>query len=78
MSSPVAAPPQAAPVTLDELRTRLGEPGLRLVDVLPRPSFDEGHIPGSVSLPVDELEARAALVLPDRQQEIIVYCGSDT
>lgn len=80
MSAPrsVAAVRAPGAVTLAELRQRLREPGLKVIDVLPRPSFDEGHIPGSLSLPLDELESRAAVVLPDKAQEIVVYCGSDT
>ena len=65
-------------VSLDELRRRLHDPSLVLVDVLPRESYSGGHIPGALSLPVAEIPARAAGVLPDRNAEIVVYCSKFT
>jgi rhodanese-related sulfurtransferase len=72
---PALAPPEAA---RDELRARLRDASLKLVNVLPREAFDEAHIPGSLSLPVAQLPQQARAVLPDLAQEIIVYCGSFT
>lgn len=46
-----------------------------VVDVLPRPSFRSGHIPGAVNLPFEELASLAATVLPDVSAHIVVYCG---
>ena len=65
-------------VSLDELRRRLQDRSLVLVDVLPRESYAGGHIPGAVNLPVAEISARAAAVLPDRNAEIVVYCSKFT
>ena len=62
----------------DELVRRLHDPAVVLVDVLPRESFDSGHIPGAISLPLEDLPAGAALVLPDRTRDILVYCGGPT
>ena len=45
-----------------------------VVDVLPRPSYRSGHIPGAVNLPVEEITA-APLELPSTKATIIVYCG---
>lgn len=61
-----------------ELERRLFDPGLSIVDVLPRDSFESGHIPGAISLPISEITARAREVLPDLSGEIIVYCGGPT
>lgn len=65
-------------ITREELAARLGEPGLRVVDVLGRDSYRAVHLRGAASLPVAEVEARAAALLPDRGQEIVLYCGRDT
>ena len=65
-------------VSLDELRRRLRDPSLVLVDVLPRESYAGGHIPGAVSLPVAEIPVRAPAVLPDRNADIVVYCSKFT
>jgi rhodanese-related sulfurtransferase len=71
----------AAPIpeiTRDEIRARLNDPALRVLDVLPRASYDAGHIPGAISLPVAEIPERARELLPDRAQAIAVYCGGFT
>jgi rhodanese-related sulfurtransferase len=64
--------------TLDEIRTRTGAPGFTLVDVLPAASYAEGHLPGARSLPVADIPARAAMLLPDLDADIVVYCGGPT
>ena len=66
---------QLPKISRDEIRTRLGDPDLILVNVLPRNFFEESHIPGSISLPLNELPERAAEVLPERGKELAVYCG---
>ncbi len=65
-------------ISQGEIRRRLHDPTLVIVDVLPRESWEEGHIPGALSLPVAEVIARARDVLPDPLQEIAVYCGGPT
>ena len=47
-----------------------------LIDVLSKSSFDVWHIPSSISLPRNEIEEKAAEVLPDKNAEIVVYCAS--
>ena len=49
---------------------------VQVVDVLSADSFEEKHIPSSISLPLDSLEVQAETVLPDKKMEIIVYCAS--
>ncbi len=61
-----------------EIVTRRNDQRFVLVDVLPRPSYEEGHLPGALSLPLAEIEGRARAVLPDRDADIAVYCASDT
>jgi len=65
-------------ISREELRRRLRDPALVLVDVLPPSSYAAAHIPGALNLPVDDIPARAAAVLPDRAAEIVVYCGKFT
>jgi thiosulfate/3-mercaptopyruvate sulfurtransferase len=77
-------------VTLEEMRRRLGEPGLALVDVRTGPEFDgaagapcdprQGHIPGARNLPLEDLVACRdaaevrSLVGLPLGTEIIAYC----
>lgn len=65
-------------ILLDELRGRLSDPALCIVDVLPRDSWLDGHIPGAVNLPLQEIPAKARQLLPDPAQELAVYCASAT
>lgn len=62
----------------EEIRRRLRDPMLVIVNVLARVAWEEQRIPGSISLPLEELPERAAVVLPDRDREIAVYCGGPT
>jgi rhodanese-related sulfurtransferase len=62
----------------EEIRRRLGDASLVLLNVLPREAFNAGRIPGSVNLPVAELPQQARTLLPNLSQEIAVYCGADT
>ncbi len=73
-----ATAPAAPEISHDELARRLADPALTIVDVLPADSYEAGHLPHARSLPLAELRARAPEVLPDRQQEIAVYCGGPT
>jgi len=64
--------------TRDEIRARLDDPSLVIADVLPAVAHEEARIPGSISLPLADIPARARAVLPDRRQEIAFYCGGPT
>lgn len=63
------------PVTLNELLTRLREPGLVILDVRPALEYSQGHIAGARSIPIDELESRLH-ELP-QAQEIVAYCRGE-
>ncbi len=47
-----------------------------LLDVRRQEEFDEGHIPGAVCLPNEEICAEPPELLPDPEQTILVYCRS--
>lgn len=59
-------------LTLDELRAKMNEGNLILIDVRPREEFDNEHIPGALSIPITDLELHYA-ELP-RDTEIAAYC----
>ena len=64
--------PDIETIDRDELERRLSDGDVVLIDVRPGVEYDAGHIPGAVSLPIDQLDARAG-ELPD-DQEVIAYC----
>ena len=66
------------PLTLDQLRTRMRDHRVVILDVLSPEAYGHGHIPGAINIPVSDIRQRAPVELPDRNQEIIVYCGGPT
>lgn len=65
-------------ISREELQRRLHDPLLTIVDVLPEASYVDAHIPGALSLPLEQLATRARELLPDPAAEIAVYCGKFT
>jgi rhodanese-related sulfurtransferase len=59
-------------VTADELARRLDDDSVIVLDVRPGAEYTAGHIPGAVSIPVDELRQRLK-DLP-RSKQIVAYC----
>lgn len=64
-------------ITVEDLleRTENGD-AFKLVEVLAADKYAEGHLPNAVSLPLEEIDAKAATVLPDKKTPVIVYCAS--
>jgi rhodanese-related sulfurtransferase len=56
----------------DEVQ-RLIHEGAQVVDVLPKQEYEEQHLPGSISIPLKEIDARAPKEL-DRESPVITYC----
>lgn len=59
-------------ISVDELRNRLEEGTVLLLDVRPACEFDAGHIPGARSIPIDELEARLDEI--PEGSKVVAYC----
>jgi rhodanese-related sulfurtransferase len=80
VAKPESNLPEAALATIsrEEIVARLQDRTLAIVNVMPKATYDDGHIPGSVNLPVAEIAARARQVIPDLAQEIAIYCMGPT
>ena len=64
-------------ITRDELREFISSrKKLTLVDVLPRAHFEQEHIKGAISLPLDEIGRKAKTLLEKKDELIVVYCAS--
>ena len=59
-------------IDVEELRARLADDSVVVLDVRPAEEYHAGHIPGARSVPVGELK-RALCELP-RDREIVAYC----
>ncbi len=57
----------------DEVQRLMREEGAQLIEVLPRPEYQDLHIPGAINLPLDEIDERALEVL-DPARPVIAYC----
>ena len=49
---------------------------LVILDTRTQEEFSEGHIPGAMLIPYDEIDTRAEKELPDKDKLILVYCRS--
>ncbi len=62
-------------LTKEQLKDKLdSNTQIKLVNVLPKESFEEKHIPGSINIPVTDIENIAPQRL-DKNDEIVVYCA---
>jgi rhodanese-related sulfurtransferase/predicted transcriptional regulator len=59
-------------MTRDELRARLRKGDVVVLDVRPRAEYAAGHIPGAVSVPVDDLRERLKEI--DGGTDVVAYC----
>ena len=50
--------------------------GYVILDTRAQEEYDEGHIPGAIVIPHDEIMEKAETVLTDKDQLILVYCRS--
>lgn len=66
------APDELEPIGRDELIRRARSGDVVLLDLRPREEYEAGHIPGAVSIPLEDLEEQLAL-LP-LKGEIVAYC----
>src|SRR3972149_8616316 len=66
-------------VSRNELKKKIdGKEKIQLVDVRGRECcYDQGHLPGAISIPLNELEERGPKEL-QKDMPVIVYCGSFT
>lgn len=56
----------------EELAERTASGAVTVLDVRPGEEFEAGHVPGALSIPLDELEARLAELPAD--SEVVAYC----
>lgn len=59
-------------ITRDQLRRRIRDGDVVVIDVRPRAEYAAGHIRGAISVPVSELKTRLADI-PDGTQ-VVAYC----
>ncbi len=60
------------PVSQDELSARMRDGLVTVIDVRPPEEFAAGHLPGAISMPLDELDKGLEHLAPDG--EVVAYC----
>jgi len=64
-------------MTTQELQNKLNaKENFVLLDVRTQEEYNAGYIAGAILLPYDEINAKATIVLPDKEKEIVLYCRS--
>ncbi len=56
------------------VKEKASNPSIRLVDVRTPSEFREGHIPGAINIPLQELR-KFLVMIPDKNEKIFVYCA---
>jgi rhodanese-related sulfurtransferase len=66
-------------ISLEDLRAKIDrKDDFALVEALPAVKYRKGHLPGAINLPFFSASRLAPKRLPNKEQEIIVYCGAYT
>lgn len=65
-------PEKLQAMSREELLGLMRSDGVVLLDVRPEDEFAQGHLPGALNIPADELERRLAELPAD--QQIVAYC----
>ncbi|MBA3798064.1 MAG: rhodanese-like domain-containing protein [Geodermatophilaceae bacterium] len=63
-------------ISRDELRAGIDSGAVSVVDALPESYYNQQHLPGAVNLVADDVEARAAALLPDKAAAVVTYCSN--
>ena len=64
-------------ITAEEAKQIMdSEEGYIILDVRTQEEYDQGHIPGAIVIPHEEIADKAEEALTDKEQLILVYCRS--
>ena len=64
-------------ITAEEAKQIMdSEEGYIILDVRTQEEYDQGHIPGAISISHEEIADKAEEALTDKDQLILVYCRS--
>jgi rhodanese-related sulfurtransferase len=67
----------AATISREDLKAKLDRgDDFVLVETLSEEQYQHAHLPGAVNLPPDRVRELASEVLPSKDADVVVYCGS--
>jgi 3-mercaptopyruvate sulfurtransferase SseA len=67
------------PISREDLKAKIDQrDDFLLVETLSEEQYRHTHLPGAINLPPDRVRELAPELLPDKEADIVVYCGSPT
>ncbi|MFC4033251.1 rhodanese-like domain-containing protein [Streptomyces polygonati] len=63
------------PIDREDVKKRIDAGSAVVLEALPPSYYEEGHLPGALNMPLDDIDTLAPGLLPDKQTEVIVYCS---
>jgi rhodanese-related sulfurtransferase len=69
----------SAILTRDELKAKMDRgDDFTLVEALAEDAYKDWHLPGAINIPASRVRELAPNMLPDKNADIVVYCGALT
>lgn len=65
-----------ATISIQELKSKLDNKQITLVETLAPERYREAHIPGALNLPPERIKELAPQLLPNKDAEIVTYCSN--
>ena len=66
-------------ISRDELKSKIDrKERFVLIETLAKAAYDHAHLPGAINIPPDQVHELAAKLVPDKAEDIVVYCASPT
>ena len=64
-------------ISREDLKAKLDqEDDFVLVETLSEEQYQHAHLPGAVNIPPDRVRELAGELIPDKDADAVVYCGS--
>ncbi len=63
-------------ISRDELAQAIDRSAVTVVEALGPAYFEQGHLPGAINIPHEEVAELAPALLPDKDAAIVVYCSN--
>lgn len=63
-------------ISRDELHRAIQGGEVIVIDALPESHYRDRHLPGAINLVEDDVAAKAAELLPDKDVAIVTYCSN--
>lgn len=61
-------------ITRQDLQEALRLGQVVLVEALPAMYFEKEHLPGALNMPLDDIDALAGVLVPDKATPLVTYC----